>query len=199
MTATNRSGFSLMEVLLATAILLGSVIVLGELAGIGRQNANSAEELATAQRLCQNKLNEILAGLTSLEPVEAETLATAIRIGRPVSWKKSLRGLHVSGGVVEKVSDQEILDAKAHVDAAGIGAEPASCATVAGARKLVAAGVIGRKQNVCGILTGHLLKDPDVVVGYHREGLKGIDSNFANRPVRVSADLESILAEVRRN
>ena len=74
MTATDRSGFSLMEVLLATAILLGSVIVLGELAAIGRQHANSAEELATAQRLCQNKLNEILAGLTSLEPVEAEPL-----------------------------------------------------------------------------------------------------------------------------
>lgn len=134
-----------------------------------------------------------------LQPVEARTVATAIRIGRPVSWKKSLRGLRASGGVVEKVSDQEILDAKARVDAAGIGAEPASCATVAGARKLVARGVIGRKESVCGILTGHLLKDPDVVVGYHREELEGIRSTFANRPVRIAADLEAILAEIRDN
>jgi len=74
MTTASRWGFSLMEVLLATGILLGSVVVLGELADIARRHANAAEELATAQRLCQNKLNEILAGLTALEPVEAEPL-----------------------------------------------------------------------------------------------------------------------------
>jgi threonine synthase len=73
-----------------------------------------------------------------------ETRATAIKIGDPVSWKKSLRGVAGTSGVVESVTDQEILDAKAHVDAAGIGAEPASCATVAGLRKLVAAGTIAR-------------------------------------------------------
>ena len=78
MTATDRSGFSLMEVLLATGILLGSVIVLGELAAIGRQHANSAEDLATAQQLCRNRLSEMLAGLTSIEPVEAEPLEVIV-------------------------------------------------------------------------------------------------------------------------
>ena len=132
-----------------------------------------------------------------LQPVKgAHTMASAIRIGRPVSWKKSLRGIHASNGLVEEVTDQEIMDAKAHVDAAGIGAEPASCATVAGLRKLVAKGAIRPDENICGILTGHLLKDPDAVVGYHRGELEGIDSNFSNAPRSVAASLDAILAEL---
>jgi threonine synthase len=131
-------------------------------------------------------------------PVQgAETIATAIKIGAPVSWKKSLRGLEATGGVVEQVSDQEILDAKAAVDAAGIGAEPASCATVAGLRKLVARGIVARDADVCGILTGHLLKDPDLVVRYHRGELDGFRSDRANRPLRVAADLDAILETLR--
>ncbi|HEX2095003.1 MAG TPA: threonine synthase [Longimicrobiaceae bacterium] len=114
----------------------------------------------------------------------AETLATAIRIGNPVSWRKSLRGVLATEGVVERVTDQEIMDAKAQVDAAGIGAEPASCASVAGIRKLVAAGTIRPDERVCAILTGHLLKDPEVVIRYHRGELEGIRSTFANSPVR---------------
>jgi threonine synthase len=125
-----------------------------------------------------------------------ETLATAIRIGSPVSWRKSLRGIRATKGVVEQVTDQEILDAKARVDAAGIGAEPASCASVAGARKLVAAGVIGKSETVCVVLTGHLLKDPDAVVGYHRGELAGIESTHANRPRSVKAELTAILEAI---
>lgn len=117
-----------------------------------------------------------------------ETLATAIRIGSPVSWRKSLRGILATGGVVERVTDQEIMDAKAHVDAAGIGAEPASCASVAGIRRLTAAGVIRSDERVCAILTGHLLKDPDAVIRYHRGELEGIASTFANLPASTEAD-----------
>jgi threonine synthase len=117
-----------------------------------------------------------------------ETLATAIRIGSPVSWRKSLRGILATGGVVERVTDQEIMDAKAHVDAAGIGAEPASCASVAGIRKLTAAGVIRPDERVCAVLTGHLLKDPDAVIRYHRGELEGIASTFANRPASTEVD-----------
>jgi len=124
----------------------------------------------------------------------AETRATAIRIGDPISWRKSLRGVVASGGVVDEVTDQEILDAKAKLDASGIGAEPASCAAVAGARKLVAAGVIGRGERVVGILTGHLLKDPEIVVDYHRGALAGIQSNFANALRRSEANLSAVLA-----
>ncbi len=128
-----------------------------------------------------------------LVPVQAKTVATAIQIGDPVSTRKSLRGLVATDGVVTEVSDQEILDAKAQVDRAGIGAEPASCATVAGIVRLVREGVIAPDDDVCGILTGHVLKDPDVVVGYHRGTLDGFESTYANAPVQVDGDLESVL------
>jgi threonine synthase len=123
----------------------------------------------------------------------AETRATAIRIGDPISWRKSLRGVIAGGGIVDEVTDQEILDAKAQLDAAGIGAEPASCAAVAGARKLAAAGVIGRGERVCGILTGHLLKDPEIVIDYHRGSVPGITSTFANAIRRSAASIEDVL------
>ena len=130
---------------------------------------------------------------TDVQPLTAETLATAIRIGSPVSWRKSLRGIRALNGVVEQVSDQEILEAKARVDAAGIGAEPASCATVAGVRKLCHAGVIRPDDQVCGVLTGHLLKDPDTVVRFHRGQLEGIDSGVAaNPPVTSDGTLEDV-------
>ncbi len=72
-----RRAFSLLEVLLATAILLGCVIVLGELAGIGRENADAAEEMATAQWLCQAKLNELRAGAAPLLEIQNEPLLEA--------------------------------------------------------------------------------------------------------------------------
>jgi threonine synthase len=151
--------------------------------------------LAVIQAEGANPLYRAFTEGGDVEPVQgAETLATAIRIGNPVSWKKSLRGIYASEGVVESVTDQEILDAKAMVDRAGIGAEPASCATVAGLRKLVERGIVRPEETVCGVLTGHLLKDPDVVVHYHRGSLDGIRSNHANAPVSVPASLEAILA-----
>lgn len=73
-TAGRRSGFSLIEVILATAILLGSVIVLSRLAGLGRTYAQDAADLAQAQRICENTLNEIVLGLRPLSPAEDEPL-----------------------------------------------------------------------------------------------------------------------------
>ncbi len=128
-----------------------------------------------------------------LVPVKAETVASAIRIGDPVSWRKSLRGLGATGGVVVAVDDQAIVDAKAKVDASGIGAEPASCATVAGLRKLVADGVIAPDARVVGILTGHVLKDPELVVDYHQGTLSGLASHHANPPVSAEATLDGVL------
>ncbi len=131
------------------------------------------------------------------EPVrDPETIATAIKIGNPVSWEKSLRGLKWSNGVVESVSEQEIMDAKAMVDAAGIGAEPASCCSVAGAKKLVELGVIDPDATVVGILTGHVLKDPDAAIGYHKDELRrlGICGTYANRPQVIDATLEAVRA-----
>jgi threonine synthase len=90
-----------------------------------------------------------------------ETLATAIRIGDPVSWPKARFEIESSNGVVEMATEQEIADAKAVIGRCGIGCEPASAASVAGLKKLVAAGVIEPGADVVAILTGLLLKDPD--------------------------------------
>jgi len=79
------------------------------------------------------------------------------------------------------------------VDAAGIGAEPASCASVAGLRTLVASGVVPRDARVVAILTGHVLKDPDAIVGYHRGTLEGIVPARANPPVTCDATLDAVL------
>ncbi|MEM9065205.1 MAG: threonine synthase [Planctomycetota bacterium] len=99
-----------------------------------------------------------------------KTLASAIRIGSPVSWGKCVRAIQATKGVVTAVSDEEILAAKREVDGAGIGAEPASCASVAGLKKLVGEGVISKQARVVCVLTGHVLKDADAVIAQHAPG-----------------------------
>jgi len=120
-----------------------------------------------------------------------ETIGSAIRIGKPVNWVKALNYLKLTNGVVEQVSDQQMMDAKAVVDAAGIGCEPASAAAVAGAKKLVDAGVIGRDEKVACVLTGHVLKDADNTVNYHL-GKLPYPPAFANAPIQVEATLEAL-------
>jgi len=133
-----------------------------------------------------------------LVPVrQPETLATAIRIGDPVSWPKALYEVATSGGVVEKVSEQEIADAKAQIGLCGIGCEPASAATLAGLRKLRQAGVISKDADVVAVLTGNLLKDPDYIFKYHTGQLKApdgrlLESTYGNRPVVVPNDPDLI-------
>jgi len=134
-------------------------------------------------------------GFKSFNAVKSpETLASAIKIGNPISWRKLESVIKWSKGTVDQVSEQEIVDAKAIVDSSGIGAEPASCATVAGVKKLVEKGVIKKDESVVGILTGNLLKDPDIVMNYHQGTLKGLKSNFANKMVKI----KPTLAEVRK-
>jgi threonine synthase len=122
-----------------------------------------------------------------------ETLATAIRIGDPVSWPKALNEIRCSQGAVEKVSEQEIADAKAIIGRCGIGCEPASAATLAGIRKLTGGGVIDRGCDVVAVLTGNLLKDPDYIYKYHTGKLEAPDgvklkSTFGNQSVVVPND-----------
>ncbi len=132
------------------------------------------------------------AGFRTHERVTARTLATAIKIGDPVNYDKAVRALRWTDGVVEEVSDQEILDAKAQIDASGIGCEPASACSLAGARKLVASGIIRPDEKVVGILTGHILKDPSLIVDYHAGQLDGIQARYANRLLRAEPTLEAV-------
>src|SRR5579863_1405174 len=111
--------------------------------------------------------------------VQAETLATAIRIGHPASWKKAVRVLQVTGGTVEQVSEAELALAKAEIGAEGIGCEPASAVTFAGLKKLVTSGFIKPNESVVLVLTGHLLKDPDFTLDFHRGDLLADDKQAA--------------------
>jgi threonine synthase len=137
---------------------------------------------------------------------KASTIASAIEINRPVNLSKCLRALDFCNGVVREVTEQEILDAKAQVGAGGLGCEPASAASVAGARKLVVEGVIGKSDRVVCILTGHQLKDPNATVAYHSAdqaffedvlGKRGVKTTeFANRPISVANDLDQIVGSL---
>jgi threonine synthase len=142
-----------------------------------------------------NPLARLVAGDDRRPPVveQAHTLATAIKIGRPVSWKKALRALDwCAGGGCHQVSEQEIADAKAMIGRDGIGCEPASAVTLAGIRKLVAEGIIDRDERVVAVLTGNLLKDPDYTVNYHLDALTDIAPTFCNKPVPVTAEKNAI-------
>jgi len=110
-------------------------------------------------------------GGTKLVPTQADTLATAIRIGNPASWKKALRVVQVTGGAVEQVSEIEMAMAKAEIGADGVGCEPASAVTLAGLKKLVKQGFVKPNECVVLILTGHVLKDPEFTLKFHRGDL----------------------------
>jgi threonine synthase len=103
-----------------------------------------------------------------MQPVIAETRATAIRIGNPASWKKAARVIQDMGGWCEQATEQEIALAKAEIGAEGVGCEPASAVTLAGLKKLVAQGRVARGERVVLLLTGHTLKDSQYTIDYHR-------------------------------
>jgi threonine synthase len=127
-----------------------------------------------------------------LVPMNPHTIATAIKIGNPVSWEKALRSIRETHGTVEQVSDNEIMDAKAVIDASGVGCEPASAASVAGVKKLREKGVIAEDEEVVCILTGNLMKDADTTVKYHLGSLEGIEVRRGNKPIQVEPDIDSI-------
>lgn len=106
--------------------------------------------------------------------VKAETIATAIRIGNPVNYEKGVNAIRTTRGVVAEVNDLEIMAAKKKIDAVGIGCEPASACTLAGIRKLVAHGVIQRHERVVAVLTGHILKDTEVILSGSESGQNAI-------------------------
>ena len=130
-------------------------------------------------------------GWDKFEPVHAETIATAIKIGNPASTARAMRAIITTGGVVTSVTDAEIMEAKALIDRVGIGCEPASAASLAGVRKLVASGDIKPGDTVVGILTGHVLKDTDAVTTYHLGD--GSDQHAdANRPISIPATMDAL-------
>jgi threonine synthase len=141
-------------------------------------------------------------GGKQLIPVEAHTMATAIRIGQPASWKKAVRVLEATGGTVEQVSEIEIAQAKAEIGADGIGCEPASAVTLAGLKKLVKRGFVKPAESIVLILTGHLLKDPEFTLKFHRgdlftgtkfEGQAAILKSHQRAPIVLEASADAVV------
>jgi threonine synthase len=123
---------------------------------------------------------------------QADTVATAIRIGDPASYERAVDAIRFTNGVVTAIPDDEILEAKFHIDAAGVGCEPASAASVAGVRRARSAGTIGAAETVVCILTGHVLKDPGILMSASE-----ISDAPRNSPVPIDASLAAVEKELR--
>jgi threonine synthase len=194
---------------------LGLIDRIPRLAVINAQGANTLYRLYEQQGLRWNHgspdqalIRQFYAEMDR-ENRRAATLASAIEINRPVNLEKCLRALDLCDGVVREVNDREILDAKAQVGAGGFGGEPASAASVAGARLLQSQGIIAPSDRVVCILTGHQLKDPTATVNYHtapdRTGAAHAESGqsagpekFRNSPVAVPNNLQRILDVIQQ-
>jgi threonine synthase len=129
-------------------------------------------------------------GFAQKHRVKAETVATAIKIGDPASYDRAVQAITETNGVVLAVDDAELLEAKAAIDASGVGCEPASAVSLAGLRQLVRSGVVSPTDSVVAILTGHILKDPGLLLRYHQE--MDPAPAGANRPVEIEASLSAI-------
>ncbi|MHC4159744.1 MAG: threonine synthase, partial [Planctomycetota bacterium] len=140
----------------------------------------------------QKIIDDYYADLTARN-FSPRTCASAIEISRPVNLKKCLRALEICSGVVLAVPDEEIKDAKALIGRYGLGCEPASAATIAGLKHLLANGTIGKSERVACVLTGHALKDPELTVNYHRDR----EGEFSNPPVEAPNDLEEIIKLIK--
>jgi threonine synthase len=178
---------------------LGLIDRVPRLAIINATGANTLWDLVNNKGLKWNNgrvqdslIEQYYADLTARH-FSPHTCASAIEISRPVNLKKCLRALDVCNGVVRQVTDEEICDAKALIGRHGLGCEPASAATIAGLEHLLAEGVIDKGATVACVLTGHVLKDPNVTVTYHKEG-KG---RFSNPPIEVANDLDKIIPLIR--
>ena len=142
----------------------------------------------------------------SIEPVEAHTRATAIRIGNPASWRKAARVIQESGGWCIDVTEAEIAIAKAELGAEGLGCEPASAVTLAGLKKLRAKALIHASETVVLVLTGHTLKDADYTIDFHRgtllndEEMLGVESEIEalrRNAIVTDATPEAVLSAMK--
>lgn len=134
-------------------------------------------------------------GFESFEPVQASnTLASAIRIGDPVSWERAIRVMRRLDGVVEEATEAELADACARADRSGLFTCPHTGVALAALEKLIAHGTIRPDSRVVVISTALGLKFPEFKVGYHEDRLGefNVTPSHANRPVEVDADLEQV-------
>ena len=189
---------------------LGLIERVPRIAVINAEGASTLDRFVNEAGLKWNAgdfdMNDAKSRLTKLQSsgAVAKTVASAIEINLPVNLPKCLRALEVTDGIVRSVSDTDIVNGKALVGKYGFGCEPASGASIAGAKLLREQGIIAASDRVVCILTGHILKDPDVTVGYHMDKewqkSKSIErTDVANQPVAVKNDLNHIIQTIKQH
>jgi len=178
---------------------LGLIKRIPRLAIINATGASTLSDLVNNHKLRWNNgkvdnkaIVDYYADLTA-RSFSPHTCASAIEISRPVNLKKCLRAIDICDGVVRAISDEEIVNAKAIIGKYGLGCEPASAASVGGLKLLRAEGVIGADERVACVLTGHLLKDPNVTVNYHKEK----QGQFSNPPIEAPNDFDQIVKLIK--
>ena len=178
---------------------LGLIDRVPRMAIVNATGADTLTDLVNNKKLVWNGghvnqkiIDDYYADLTARH-FSPHTCASAIEISRPVNLKKCLRAIDVCKGVVLAVTDEEICDAKALIGKYGLGCEPASAATIAGLKHLLADGMVARSDRVACVLTGHALKDPNVTVNYHKDR----QGQFSNAPVEAPNDLQEIIKLIR--
>jgi threonine synthase len=178
---------------------LGLIQRVPRMAIINATGADTLTDLVNNKKLTWNDghvnqkiIDDYYADLTARH-FSPHTCASAIEISRPVNLKKCLRAIDVCNGVVRAVTDAEILDAKALIGKFGLGCEPASAATIAGLKHLLAEGIIAKDERVACVLTGHTLKDANATVNYHKDR----QGPFSNPPIEAPNDLQAIIKLIR--
>ena len=179
---------------------LGLIERIPRMAIINATGAATLSDLVNNKKLRWNQgkvdqgvIDDYYADLTA-RSFSPHTCASAIEISRPVNLKKCLRSIDICSGVVRAVTDEEICDAKAIVGKYGLGCEPASAASIAGLKHLRAEAVIGADERIACVLTGHVLKDPNVTVNYHKQK----QGQFSNPPAEVANDFDEIIKLLNR-
>ena len=157
--------------------------------------------LVVAQAANANPLfTSFQGGFESFEPMEArDTLATAIRIGNPVSWERAIRTLRAFDGLVEQATEDELANAAAMADRTGLFTCPHTGVALAALFKLRDRGVIKAQDRAVVISTAHGLKFPEFKRKYHEDRLRdlGVEPRHANQLIEVEARLDAVRDAVR--
>lgn len=156
--------------------------------------------IVCAQAAAANPLYESFRkDFKEFSPMKAgETLASAIRIGDPVSYEKAVKTLKEFAGIVEEATEDELADAAARADRTGLFNCPHTGVALAALLKLIAHGTISKKDRVVVISTANGLKFPEFKIRYHEGTLAKIDGRHRNEPVSLRADLGAVREAIER-
>jgi len=139
-------------------------------------------------------------GFKTFEPIQAgKTLASAIQIGDPVSYKKAIRTLQAFDGIVEEASESELANAAGRANRTGLLCCPHTAVALSAVEKLAKRGVMKKKDRIVVLSTANGLKFTDFLYKYHTDQLEGIEPEFVFKPVELPADYNAVRESIMKN